>query len=170
MIKYQLQCDRHHAFEGWFRNSTDYDEQASEGLLECPICGSDAVSKAIMAPAIARTRSAAGVPSADGKPVIPDPERLNTVRKEIMAAAERARAYVEKNFDYVGDTFPEEARKIHYGETEERGIYGVATRDEVRELVEEGIDVSPLLPARKKPETLSGKAEVVKKDPSRKLN
>lgn len=169
MIKYQLQCDRQHSFEGWFRNSTDYDEQADEGLLECPICGSEAVSKAIMAPAITRTRSNSVTPS-DGKPIVPSPERLNAVRKEIMAAAERARAYVEKNFDYVGDSFPEEARKMHYGESEERGIYGEASRDEVQDLAEEGIEVSPLLPARKKPEAISGKAEVVKKDPSRKLN
>ncbi|MEL6378878.1 MAG: DUF1178 family protein [Pseudomonadota bacterium] len=169
MIKYQLQCDRSHAFEGWFRNSTDYQEQADEGLLECPVCGSEAVSKAIMAPAVARNR-AAPIGMSDGKPVIPNPERLQAVRKEIMAAAERARSYVEKNFDYVGEAFPEEARKIHYGETKERGIYGEASRDEVHDLAEEGIEVSPLLPARKKPEGKSGKAEVVKKDPTRKLN
>lgn len=169
MIKYQLQCDRQHSFEGWFRNSTDYDEQAYEGLLECPVCGSEIISKAIMAPAIPRRRSNS-VAMNDGAPIVPNPERLKEVRKEIMAAAERARAYVEKNFDYVGDSFPEEARKIHYGETEERGIYGEASRDEVQDLVEEGIEVSPLVPARKKPEASKGKAEVVKKDPSRKLN
>ncbi|MEO0614472.1 MAG: DUF1178 family protein, partial [Pseudomonadota bacterium] len=137
--------------------------------LACPVCGSDAVSKAIMAPAVARQRTAP-ISARDGKPVVPNPERLQAVRKEIMAAAERARSYVEKNFDYVGEAFPEEARKIHYGETEDRGIYGEASRDEVQELAEEGIEVSPLLPARKKPEGQSRKAEVVKKDPARKLN
>lgn len=160
MIKYQLKCPVNHEFEGWFRNSGDYDEQAENGLLECPVCGSEDVVKAIMAPAIAKKRS-----SADGAagPIPSDPARRAEIRKDIMAAAERARAYVEKNFDYVGDNFPEEARKIHYGETEERGIYGEATGKDVEDLIEEGVSVAPL-PQQKKP------LEVVKKEATKKLN
>lgn len=132
MIKYNLLCDSNHEFEGWFRSSADYDDQARDGLLECPICGSDAVKKAVMAPAIARSKSR------------DRDERLAKMRHSIEAAVDRARDYVEKNFDYVGDQFPEEARRMHYNETEARGIYGEATGKEVRELVEEGVGVAPL--------------------------
>ena len=134
MIKYSLCCDSDHEFEGWFRDSADFDAQAQGGLLECPVCGSAAVRKAIMAPAVARRGGSKG-------------ERLSDIKRDIGKAVERARAYMEKNFDYVGDRFPEEARKIHYGETAERGIYGEATGKEVRDLVEEGVPVAPAPPA-----------------------
>ena len=104
MIKYQLTCDLNHEFEGWFRNSDDFDVQSKDGLIECPSCGSDEVRKAVMAPAVKRRGG-----SRD--------ERLSAIKNEIIQAAGRARDYVEKNFDYVGDKFPEEARKIHYGES-----------------------------------------------------
>ena len=131
MIKYKLQCDVDHEFEGWFRDSADYDDQAQKSLVECPICGSASVRKAVMAPSIARRDSARS-------------ERLAEIRGEIANAAKRARDYVEKNFDYVGARFPEEARKIHYGETAERGIYGEASKDDVRELIDEGVKVAPV--------------------------
>lgn len=131
MIKYQLRCDAQHEFEGWFRNSADYEAQAGEGLCECPVCGSNSVSKAIMAPSISK-----GSVSRD--------ERLAQYRAAIMDAARRARDYVEKNFEYVGDRFPEEARRIHYGERKARGIFGEATGAEVKELVEEGVAIAPL--------------------------
>lgn len=130
MIKYQLRCDAEHEFEGWFRSSADYDAQAERSLLECPACGSSVVTKAIMAPAI--VQGAARRAGAD------------RARRRMSEAVRRARDYVEKNFDYVGEKFPDEARKIYYGETEERRIYGEATAKEVRELIEEGVPVAPL--------------------------
>ncbi len=173
MIKYQLKCPQHHEFEGWFRNSTDYDDQSAKGYLACPTCGSEDVTKAIMSPAIVKgaatkNRQTSKAPPADqvpemGNPVITrDPARLEKIRSNIAAAAERAREYVEKNFDYVGDEFPEEARRIHYGEVEERAIYGEATGEEVGDLVEEGVNVTAI-PISKKP-------EVIKKADKKKLN
>lgn len=136
MIKYQLRCDADHEFEGWFRNSSDYDAQAADGLLSCPACGSAKVGKAIMAPAISSSETRA--------------QRLADMRRSIAAAAARARDYVEKNFDYVGERFPEEARKIHYGETSPRSIYGEASGSEVKALIEEGVEVAPLPGVAKK--------------------
>ncbi|HNS88041.1 MAG TPA: DUF1178 family protein [Parvularculaceae bacterium] len=134
MIKYQLQCAAGCSFEGWFRSSDDFDRQASEGALECPFCGSTQVDRAIMAPAVVTSGAKR-------------PDRVAAMRETIVEAARRARDYVEKNFDYVGDRFPEEARKIHYGETQERQIYGEASGKEVKELVDEGVSIAPLPPA-----------------------
>lgn len=133
MIKYQLKCGAGCSFEGWFRSSDDFDRQAAEGALECPFCGSVEVDRAIMAPAVVTGGKRGG-----GK------DRFAVMRETMAEAARRARDYVEKNFDYVGDNFPEEARKIHYGESEERGIYGEATGGEVKELIDEGVSVAPL--------------------------
>ena len=132
MIKYQLKCASGCSFEGWFRSSEDFDAQAAEGALECPFCASAQIGRAIMAPAV--------VTGGDKR----RGERLSVMRETMAEAARRARDYVEKNFDYVGDRFPEEARKIHYGETEERSIYGEATGKEVKELVDEGVSVAPV--------------------------
>ena len=132
MIKYQLLCDADHEFEGWFRDSSDYDVQSKDGLIECPACGSETVRKAVMAPSISRRSRG----SRD--------TRLAEVRRDMSKAVERARDYVEKNFDYVGDKFPEEARKIHYGEEKERSIFGEATGKEVREMIDEGVQIAPL--------------------------
>ncbi len=142
MIKYQLVCDQAHEFDAWFRSSADFDVQAADGVLECPYCGSAHVRKAIMAPAIAK-----GVSRRSGAS---QNEKLAKVQAAIAEAADKARAYVEKNFDYVGDQFPEQARRIHYGESKERQIYGEATIKEAKELVEEGIEVAPV-PAAPKP-------------------
>ena len=133
MIKYSLHCGDGHDFEGWFRSSDDFDEQAAAGRLECPVCGTSDVRKAIMAPAVARGRGRNGAES-----------RMAEIRAQMAEAAGKARAYVEKNFDYVGESFPEEARRIHYGETEPRAVYGEASRDEARSLIEEGVAVAPL--------------------------
>jgi hypothetical protein len=140
MIKYQLICDAEHDFEGWFRDSADYDVQAEDGLIECPACGSEKIRKAMMAPAIV-----------GGKRSGSRAARLAEIKRDMGQAVERARDYVENNFDYVGDQFPEEARKIHYGEKEERGIYGEATGKEVKELVDEGVSVAPLPGTRRSP-------------------
>lgn len=132
MIVYSLQCAKGHAFEGWFKDSTAYDAQASEGKLTCPVCDSRKIRKAPMAPALP---SAVG----DRKNV---PDEVKKMRQFVTGL----RKYIETNAEYVGPRFPEEARKIHYGESEERHIYGEASVEEARELIEEGVDVAPLPP------------------------
>ena len=139
MIKYALACEHDHGFEGWFGSSDDYDDQQARGLLECPVCASRAVRKQIMAPAVAGTRKRGEpAPAAGAK------------RQMMMEAMARVRAHVEDTFDYVGDSFAREARAIHEGRSEERGIYGEATPKEVRALVEDGVPVAPLPPPAKK--------------------
>ena len=136
MIKYALACEHGHDFEGWFGASADFDDQAARGLLECPVCASKAVRKQIMAPAVAGTKaqkSGADLPS--------------EARQVMMEALGKVRAHVEDNFDYVGDAFAREARAIHEGKSEERGIYGEATPTEVKALVEDGVPVAALPPA-----------------------
>lgn len=135
MIKYALQCDQAHEFEGWFGSSADYDDQAARGLVECPVCGSHGVSKQIMAPAVSGTKAQRAAPA-------PDPK----MREMMMAAMGEVRRHVEENFDYVGDAFAKEARAIHEGKSEERGIYGEASPTEVKALVEDGVRVAPLPP------------------------
>ena len=156
MIKYQLLCDADHEFEGWFRDSADFDAQSDDGLIECPACGSDGVRKAVMSPSIARRRSSSAREM-----------RLAEIRRDMGKAMERARDYVEKNYDYVGKNFPDEARKIHYGEAEERGIYGEASGKEVKELVDEGVSVAPLPKAAKAD---SDKADIDKASVPKKLD
>ena len=134
MIRYALTCDHDHEFEGWFASSGDYDAQQDRGLLECPVCASKAVRKQIMAPAVAGT-----------KRTVREPEPAS-MQSMMMEAAGRIRAHVEENFDDVGDAFASEARAIHEGKAEDRGIYGQATPKEVRELVEDGVPVAPLPP------------------------
>ena len=137
MIVYSLQCSKGHAFEGWFKDSAACDAQSADGKLVCPICNSRKIEKAPMAPSLPSAvgeRKSAAAKSA--------PDELRKMRQFMTGL----RKYVEDNADYVGPRFPEEARKIHYGETEERHIYGEATPDEARELIEEGVDVAPLPP------------------------
>lgn len=136
MIKYALRCDRTHEFEGWFGSSADYDDQAARGLVECPVCGSTGVSKQIMAPAVAGTKA-----QRSAEPAV-DPK----MREMMMTAMGEVRRHVEENFDYVGDAFAKEARAIHEGKSEERGIYGEASPAEVKALVEDGVKVAPLPP------------------------
>lgn len=136
MIKYALTCDHDHGFEGWFGSSADYDDQAARGLLACPVCDSRAVRKQIMAPRVAGTKAQGA--SSDVTP---------QMRGMMMEAMGKVRAHVEENFDYVGDAFAKEARAIHDGKSEQRGIYGEATPVEVKKLVEDGVPVAPLPPA-----------------------
>jgi hypothetical protein len=136
MIKYALQCDQAHAFEGWFGSSADYDDQSARGLVDCPLCGSRTVSKQIMSPAVAGTKVRGGEPAVDPK-----------MREMMMTAMGEVRRHVEENFDNVGDAFAKEARDIHEGKSEERGIYGQATPAEAKALIEDGIKVAPLPPA-----------------------
>lgn len=145
MIVYRLRCKNAHEFEGWFKSSKAYDSQSKSGSLECPTCATTNVTKAIMAPNIATKGESKLLPAKKGS-VIKDMDDAAFAK---MAAA--ISDYVEKNFDYVGEKFPEEARRIHYGEADERGIYGEASSDETRALIDEGIDIEPLpgLPKRK---------------------
>jgi hypothetical protein len=136
MIKYALACDHDHAFEGWFGSSSDYDDQAARGLVDCPVCGSKGVRKQIMAPAVTGTKARKSAP-----------EPTPAMREMMMSAMGEVRRQVEENFDYVGDSFAREARDIHDGKSEERGIYGEATPQEVKALVGDGIQVAPLPPA-----------------------
>ena len=136
MIKYALVCDQDHTFEGWFGASADYDDQSERGLIGCPACGSRGVKKQIMAPAIAGTKAQKAAPEM--------PARMQQVMMEAMG---QVRAHVEQNFDYMGDAFASEARAIHEGRSEDRGIYGEATPAEVKGLVEDGVKVAPLPPA-----------------------
>ncbi len=135
MIKYALACEAGHPFEGWFSTSADYDDQRERGMVECPLCGSKGVSKQIMAPAIAGTKAQTG-----GVDATPE------MRGMMMEAMSKVRAHVEENFDYMGDSFASEARAIHDGRSEQRGIYGEATPAEVKSLVEDGVPVAPLPP------------------------
>ena len=134
MILYALGCEHGHEFEGWFGASTDYDDQASRGLLECPVCASKSVTKQIMAPSVV------GAKKRDAQPA-------GQKRQMMMEAMAEVRRHVEDNFDYVGDSFAREARDIHEGRSEQRGIYGEASQAEVKGLVEDGVPVAPLPPA-----------------------
>jgi hypothetical protein len=136
MIRYALRCDRDHGFEAWFGSSEDYDEQEARGLVECPFCASHAIRKQIMAPAVKTGETPA--------PAAPEAQTM------MMEALGKVRAYVEDNFDYVGDAFANEARAIHEGRSEERGIYGEATPAEVKRLAEDGVPVAPLPGAAKR--------------------
>ena len=137
MIKYALVCDQEHPFEGWFGASADYDDQTARGLIACPVCGSRAVRKQIMAPAVAGTKARGGADA----PV--------DMRAMMMEAMGQVRAHVEEHFDYMGDAFASEARAIHEGKSETRGIYGEATGAEVKALVEDGVPVAALPPKPK---------------------
>ncbi|MDO8901856.1 MAG: DUF1178 family protein [Phenylobacterium sp.] len=133
MIRYALACEHGHEFEGWFSASTDFDDQKGRGLLECPMCGTREVRKQIMAPAVAGTKR--------NSPDLPP-----QARAVMMEALSKVRRHVEENFDNVGDAFAAEARAIHEGRSEDRGIYGQATPLEVKALVEDGVPVAPMPP------------------------
>lgn len=144
MIKYALACDKGHSFESWFADSAAYDKQAKRGLIACPQCGSAKVEKAIMAPRLSGTRKRAVPQEAVATPEKTPVAVMSPVEQELRAKLKELREHIVKNADNVGEKFPEEARKIHYGETEHRSIYGVASIDDAKELAEEGIDVHPI--------------------------
>lgn len=139
MIRYDLVCKDGHSFDGWFKDSGAYDKLVKAGQVACTVCGSTKVEKQLMAP---------GIPARSNKYEPTNQQMVaglkSAERKKLTEAVRQLRKHVTENADYVGTQFPEEARKIHYGETEERGIYGEASLEEARGLVEEGIDVSPL--------------------------
>ncbi|MCA3390357.1 MAG: DUF1178 family protein [Roseomonas sp.] len=155
MIRYELRCDQAHEFDGWFKDSAAFDKLAAAGLVECPHCGPTKVAKRLMAPAIPKKGRPASnakaealpAPVADSPAPPPSPAALPAAALAAMPAELRAmlrhmRTEIEKNCDYVGADFAEEARKIHHGETEARGIFGEASEDEAEALREEGIEIA----------------------------
>jgi hypothetical protein len=148
MIRYALTCDNAHGFESWFADSVAYDKQVKRKLVACPICGSTAVEKAIMAPRLATSKQrklAAEAPAAaaDKSPSAPM-AIISPQEQELRGKLKELREHLTKNADNVGQKFSEEARKMHYGETEHRSIYGEASPEDARQLAEEGIEFHPL--------------------------
>jgi hypothetical protein len=140
MIRYALACEQAHEFESWFPSSDAFETQRKRGFVTCPFCNSAKVEKQIMAPSVTRTDKAPTAPAQEPQSmaVLSDRER------ELRAALRSLREHVMKNAENVGKDFVEEARKMHFGETEERSIYGEADLAEAKALLEEGIDVLPL--------------------------
>lgn len=133
MIRFSLHCDHGHEFEGWFRDNADFDRQSERKLVACPVCNSAQVQKSLMAPAVSTSRSKEQVAIA-----------VSEAQKQMLEQMRELSRKVRENADYVGDQFAEEARKIHFGETEARGIYGEASKEDVHSLIEDGVDVMPL--------------------------
>ena len=133
MILYQLLCHKGHDFEAWFRDSGTYDQQVVAGDVACPFCGTSVVTKAPMAPHVATGRGKGRKRSGAEK-------RAQQVAENILDAVDGISREIEENCEFVGDEFAEEAKRIHYGESEERGIYGGATDKEAEELDDEGIE------------------------------
>jgi hypothetical protein len=159
MIRYNLVCAKGHEFETWFANSAAYDKQARRGFLECPLCGSGKVEKALMTPRLARTRKsqttisappeATPEPAGTPEPVAaPEPAApiavISPQERELRAKLKELREHLVANAENVGQRFPEEARKMHYGEKKHRSIYGSASPDDAKALHEEGIEFAPL--------------------------
>jgi hypothetical protein len=159
MIRYALICDHEHSFESWFQNSAAYDKQVKRGLVTCPVCNSAKISKALMAPRLSGVKkrgqaiaAAEAAPAADMPAAVPAPAApvamISPQKQEFRAKLKELREHIVKNADNVGQKFPEEARKMHYGETEPRSIYGEASPEQAKELHEEGIEFHalPVLP------------------------
>jgi hypothetical protein len=153
VIQYALACDKGHTFESWFQNSAAYDKQAKRKLIECPMCGSAKVEKAIMAPRLARRDKSTSIAvreeaaSALADATAPDSSPVAMIspqEHEFRKKLKELRDHLTANADNVGKKFPEEARKMHYGETEHRSIYGEASAEDAKELHDEGIAFHPL--------------------------
>jgi hypothetical protein len=149
MILFNLKCTHGHQFEGWFRNGATYDAQAQAGEITCPVCGDNGVEKAPMAPAIAksgRSREVEATPApAEAMPPTPTPTPAELAQQaEMLHALREIRRQVEQNAEHVGDRFAEEARKIHYGETESRAIYGQTSPEQAEQLREEGVEFAAI--------------------------
>jgi hypothetical protein len=148
MIRYNLRCERDHAFESWFQSSSAYETQEKRKLVNCPVCGSAKVERAIMAPQIVSKKGrdvAVPAPAAATEVTAPASTPLMMAQeRELRAKLKELRDHIVKNADNVGERFPNEARKMHYGDIEHRPIYGEASPEEARSLIEEGVEVSPL--------------------------
>ena len=156
MMRYSLACERKHEFEIWFKNSADYDKQSKRGLVSCPLCGSTKVEKMLMAPSLGRGAKKgrseiavpAEMPAADAPAAAPESKApvamMSPQEREFRSKLKELREHLTKNAENVGGKFPEEARKMHYGETEHRSIFGEASPKEAKELADEGIEFQPL--------------------------
>jgi hypothetical protein len=153
MIRYALVCEKGHAFESWFADSAAYDKQVKRKLVTCPQCGSAKVEKAIMAPRLSGAKKRAAPVEAPAEAPAAAPEQvqekapvamISPQEQEFRAKLKELREHLTKNADHVGAKFPEEARKMHYGEIEHRSIYGEASPEEAKALAEEGIEFHPL--------------------------
>jgi hypothetical protein len=151
MIRYALVCAKGHAFESWFPSSAAYDKQAKRGLVTCPTCGVSKVEKAIMAPKLSGTRKRGAAAAVTDTPEAPVPVASDTPvammsppENDLRQKLKELREHLTKNSDYVGKKFPEEARKMHYGEIDHRSIYGEASLKDAKELHDEGIEFHPL--------------------------
>ena len=148
MIRYNLRCERGHAFESWFQSSQAYESQEKRKLVNCPSCGSAKVERAIMAPQIVSKKGrdrASSVPAVATEAATPASTPLMMAQeRELRAKLRELRDHIVKNADNVGERFPNEARKMHYGDIEHRPIYGEASPEEARSLIDEGVEVSPL--------------------------
>ncbi|MCQ4159545.1 DUF1178 family protein [Roseomonas sp. GC11] len=144
MIHYQLRCDQDHGFDGWYKDSAAFEKLAAAGIIDCPVCGSHKVQRALMAPAIAKAREAEPPPAPEKAPAAAPQAAAGPMPAQVMALLQRMRAEVEKNCDYVGADFAEEARRMHRGESERRGIYGETSDAEAEALNEEGIEIARL--------------------------
>jgi hypothetical protein len=158
MIHYDLRCSGGHTFDGWFRSSAAFDQQADAGLLDCPVCASTVISRAIMAPRLSRNTSApqagsadttdaksVALPGAGASAMEPHPNAPGgpaIIPDEVRAVLQRLRTEVEKRCDYVGPRFAHEARAMHHGEQPHRPIYGETTADQAEALADEGIEVA----------------------------
>ncbi len=155
MIRYNLRCEHGHAFESWFQSSSAYETQEKRKLVNCPICGSAKVERAIMAPQIvskkgrdieAKSRDTEAPAAAPGTEVAAPASTplMMAQERELRAKLRELRDHIVKNADNVGERFPNEARKMHYGDIEHRPIYGEASPEEARALIDEGVEVAPL--------------------------
>jgi hypothetical protein len=147
MIHYQLRCSQSHGFDGWFKDSASFEKQAKRGLIECPECGGTNVERALMTPAVAKRDSLPVPLTAPEPPAAPvaEPEKAAVrLPAKMLAALQRMRAEVEKHCDYVGPDFADQARAMHRGEIEPKGIYGETTDDQAESLAEEGIGVAKI--------------------------
>lgn len=154
MIRFTLRCENDHQFESWFKDGEAYDRMAAVGLVECPTCGDSHVSKALMTPAVAKAPGVKG--RAEAVPVVPakaPPAKppgdgphhaAGPMPAQVMALLQRMRQEIESNCDYVGPEFAKEARRIHEGEVEARGIFGEASDEEAEALRDDGIDIARL--------------------------
>ena len=153
MIRYTLVCERQHNFESWFANSAAYDKQVKRGLVGCPVCGSIKVEKAIMAPRLGRSGKPIDMPQAPPEAPLPAAApaeapapvaMMSPQEREFRGKLKELRDHLTRNAENVGRKFPEEARKMHYGEIDHRSIYGEASPQEAKDLHEEGIEFHPL--------------------------
>ena len=129
MIKYNLKCKNKHEFESWFSDSKEFEKLVKKKMIECVFCKTTSVKKSIMSPSISNS----------SEPTFSNKE-IKKIKKDLV----KLRKFIEKNFDYVGDNFPREVRKIYYDENKKKNIYGTATLDETNELKEEGINLTTI--------------------------